>query len=190
MRPINLLVIHCSATKNGQPIARGSVGTSGFKSTPAVIDSWHAERGFQRTAPTAKTFNPHLQHIGYHFVITTDGAVFTGRAPEEVGAHAVNANANSLGICMVGTDTFTQKQWDALKSLVTRLCAEYKIPLAFARRAGPRLFDGICGHRDTSPDKDGDGKVEPFEWLKTCPGFDVAKWINYGMTPDSERVVK
>jgi hypothetical protein len=30
------------------------------------------------------------------------------------------------------------------------------------------------GHRDWSPDLDHDGKVEPHEWLKMCPCFDVA----------------
>lgn len=189
MRKINLIVIHCAASPNGQPLARGSVGTPTFRSTPAVIDSWHAERGFLRSGPTAKTFNPDLPHIGYHFVISTDGAEFTGRDPEEIGAHAVGHNANSLGICMVGTDAFTQKQWAALKSLTTRLCATYQVPLGFARRNGDIVFDGICGHRDLSPDKDHDGVVEPFEWLKTCPGFDVRQWLLDGRKPDPQRVI-
>ena len=30
-------------------------------------------------------------------------------------------------------------------------------------------------------DYDGDGKVEPWEWLKTCPGFDVHEWMTGGM---------
>ena len=34
------------------------------------------------------------------------------------------------------------------------------------------------GHRDLSPDTDGDGHVEPEEWLKFCPCFD-ALW-DYG----------
>jgi len=29
----------------------------------------------------------------------------------------------------------------------------------------------IVGHRDLSPDKDGDGIVERHEWLKLCPCF-------------------
>jgi hypothetical protein len=27
-----------------------------------------------------------------------------------------------------------------------------------------------------SPDLDRDGKVEPHEWLKMCPCFDVVEW--------------
>lgn len=38
----------------------------------------------------------------------------------------------------------------------------------------------IKGHRDLSPDKNGDGIVSQSEWLKTCPNYDVQKehgWI-------------
>jgi N-acetylmuramoyl-L-alanine amidase len=31
----------------------------------------------------------------------------------------------------------------------------------------------IVGHRDLSPDLDGDGIVEPQEWIKQCPCFDA-----------------
>jgi N-acetyl-anhydromuramyl-L-alanine amidase AmpD len=32
----------------------------------------------------------------------------------------------------------------------------------------------IIGHRDASPDLDGDGTIEEDEWTKECPCFDVA----------------
>ena len=35
----------------------------------------------------------------------------------------------------------------------------------------------VLGHRDLSPDLDKDGIVEPYEWVKSCPCFDVAKWL-------------
>ena len=31
----------------------------------------------------------------------------------------------------------------------------------------------VLGHRDTSPDLDGSGEVEPAEYIKACPCFDV-----------------
>ena len=34
-------------------------------------------------------------------------------------------------------------------------------------------IDKVMGHRDTSPDKDGDGIVEPHEWIKQCPCFNA-----------------
>ena len=41
----------------------------------------------------------------------------------------------------------------------------------------------ICGHRDLSPDLNGDGTISPNEWIKDCPCFDVWSWL------DSEEVV-
>ena len=31
----------------------------------------------------------------------------------------------------------------------------------------------VMGHREFSPDKNGDGEIEPQEWIKACPSFDV-----------------
>lgn len=33
------------------------------------------------------------------------------------------------------------------------------------------------GHRDASPDTNGNGKVDKSEWIKTCPNFDVCEWL-------------
>lgn len=33
----------------------------------------------------------------------------------------------------------------------------------------------VCGHRDLSPDLDGDGEIEPEEWIKACPCFEASK---------------
>lgn len=35
----------------------------------------------------------------------------------------------------------------------------------------------IIGHRDLSPDRNGNGKVEPNEWTKACPSFEVSEWL-------------
>ena len=37
----------------------------------------------------------------------------------------------------------------------------------------------ILGHRDLSPDLNGNGLIEPNEYLKQCPCFDVMKEYNY-----------
>jgi hypothetical protein len=31
----------------------------------------------------------------------------------------------------------------------------------------------VCGHRDLSPDLNGNGEIEPEEWIKQCPCFDT-----------------
>jgi len=46
----------------------------------------------------------------------------------------------------------------------------------------------VCGHRDLSPDTNGNGQTESTEWLKTCPGFDVRAWLARGMQPINEQL--
>lgn len=131
-----------------------SATPDGAPRTVEDIDRMHRERGWRK--------------VGYHRVIELDGAVMTGRELEEVGAHVEGSNARSIGICMIGTTRFTSLQWEALAGLVRTLEARFHDAV-------------ICGHRDFSPDLDGDGLVEPHEWFKLCPGFDVAEWRRAGM---------
>ncbi|WP_293393403.1 N-acetylmuramoyl-L-alanine amidase [Nevskia sp.] len=163
-RAITRLVIHCSASPNGRPVSI------------AEIDAWHKARGFHRAPAAVLRWNPTLKHIGYHFVIGVDGATSTGRSEGEIGAHVVGANINSLGLCMVGTDSFTPAQWLALRNQVGAL-------IEFL----PEME--VVGHRDLSPDKNGDGRITSDEWLKRCPGFDVAAWLANGMRPETAHVL-
>ncbi len=165
-RVINTIVIHCAASVNGVSLARlgQSCTLEGIGKTAAqVINGWHRNRGFNRTPTWRRNFNTQLGHVGYHYVIDTDGVTETCRHRDEQGAHALGHNLNSLGICIVGTDKFSRTQWLALRELVRSLLELY--PNA-----------RVCGHRDLSPDANGDGKVTPNEWCKTCPGFDVTDW--------------
>ena len=57
-------------------------------------------------------------------------------------------------------DTRTPEQRAALKLLVHQLLETYP---------GSR----VCGHRDLSPDRNGNGEIEPEEWIKACPCFEV-----------------
>lgn len=143
-RQVKLIIIHCSASPNGRP------------ATIDDIDAWHRERGFKRSQEARNKYNKGLTSVGYHYVIGTDGFVYTGRHPDEIGAHAQGHNSDSIGICMIGMDSFSNAQWDALRSLVTRLRVAYSSP-------------AIKGHRDL-PDVH-----------KTCPGFDVTTWLDGGM---------
>lgn len=170
--PILKIVVHCSATRNGKSLKQSG------KSAAQVIDGWHKQRGFKRSPGAIKSFNSHLPHLGYHFVIDVDGTVETGRQVGEIGAHVRGHNSNSVGICLVGGITaegknhgqYTGQQWHALHQLLRQLEAKH-------RKAK------IYGHRDLSPDKNGDGFITPNEWLKDCPCFDVWTWL------DSEQIV-
>lgn len=173
--PLQTLVIHCSATPNGR-----WVGAS-------EIDRWHAGRGFHRSAEAVGRFNPRLRAIGYHFLIEPNGALVSGRSPEEIGAHVAGHNAHSLGLCLIGTDCYTTAQWIALADEVRFLCVRYAVPRQFAHPGN--AYRGVCGHRDLSPDLNGDGTIQPREWLKTCPGFSVAEWLAGGLEAPTEHVL-
>lgn len=110
MRQINLIVVHCSATRPSQDIGA------------AEIDRWHRQgNGWSQ--------------IGYHYVVRRDGTIEPGRPLEKRGAHVAGHNANSIGICLVGgvaeddaavaEENFTPAQWDALSELLRTLVIAY-----------------------------------------------------------------
>jgi N-acetyl-anhydromuramyl-L-alanine amidase AmpD len=138
MRKIDLLVIHCSDSDRA---THDNVQT---------IRQWHTERGF--TGPDGVLGTQ--DDIGYHFVITKDGKVHQGRPVSRVGAHVAGHNANSIGICLTGKNTFSDAQKEALESLCKKLCQDHRLKKT-----------DIVGHREL----DGRGK--------TCPNFDVQQLI-------------
>lgn len=141
LNQINEIIIHCADTPNGV-----------FYSAED-IDAWHKHRHFIRDKKLAHYSN--LKHIGYHYVIYLDGSIVVGRRNDETGAHAKGHNSNSLGICLIGRDKFTQYQWDSLKALVATLQQRYPRIDAF----------NIIGHHSVNSHK-------------TCPNFDVTDWLD------------
>ena len=133
MRTITLIVVHCSAVRPDQ------------QSSAAQIDSWHRkERGWKLG-------------IGYHYVVRRDGTIEPGRPEEQIGAHCLNHNAHSIGVCYEGgldirgqpADTRTAEQKQAMRQLLEELHGRY-----------PRAI--IVGHHDLNPGKN-------------CPCYDVAR---------------
>jgi N-acetyl-anhydromuramyl-L-alanine amidase AmpD len=142
----------------------------------------HSIRGFKRTRDAMRAFNPAMKSIGYHFVIEVDGNIALGRGLDEIGAHVQGSNAHSIGVCMIGTDEFSEAQWNSLKQILITICSKlymHTVPNITRAIEILHLLDiRVLGHRDYSPDLDGDGIIERNEWLKICPGFDVAEWLN------------
>ncbi len=109
-----------------------------------------------------------FKDIGYHYYITRDGHIHEGRPLEQVGAHCKDHNHHSIGICYEGgldaagqaCDTRTKAQRQSLRTLLERLTAQF--PGAI-----------IMGHRDLSPDVNGNGTIDPEGWQKQCPCFDA-----------------
>jgi N-acetylmuramoyl-L-alanine amidase len=172
-RALNSIVIHCAATPNGKDFSI------------ADIDVMHKVRKFKRDSQAVRNFNMELKYIGYHFVIEIDGSIRSGRGIEEIGAHVQGSNAKSIGICMIGTDKYTAAQWESLKACLIKLAGDIQHRTIATPNQALLAFSDmgikIKGHRDFSPDLNGDGQVTRNEWVKTCPGFSVKDWLAGGM---------
>jgi len=149
MRPIDLIVVHCSDSWFGDV---------------NLIRRWHSD-----PPPKGRGW----ADVGYHFVITNgyprsgdvydacmDGLVQPGRPLEQAGAHVLNHNSRSIGICLIGGRTPHGPVFDnwlspAQRKSLANLLAELRTRFPGAR---------IAGHRDFQP-------------AKTCPNLDVAEFI-------------
>ena len=123
---IKLLVIHCSDTQNEKELEASDIHKMhlGF--------SWDG--------------------IGYHKVILRSGEIQNGRPEYWVGAHVKGKNDVSLGVCLIGRNHFTEKQYISLEKVLREWKNKY--PNA-----------DILGHCDTG------------QTLKTCPNFNVGEWL-------------
>lgn len=134
---VKFIAVHCSAT----PFDR-DIGASD-------IDRMHRNQGWLK--------------IGYHFVIRRDGTVETGRALNERGAHVLNFNDCSVGVCLIGgvdqkmqpSCNYTGEQLNSLQTLLKSLQEQF--PDAF-----------VQGHRDFP------------RVAKACPSFNVRHWMLTG----------
>ena len=126
MRQIKEIIVHCSATREGENF------------DVAEIRRWHVEgRGWS--------------DIGYHFYIDLYGEIHKGRDIAKIGAHCKGHNRNSIGICYCGgveadgktpKDTRLDCQKEALTAVLRTLKAMYPNAIVhshndFANKACP-----------------------------------------------------
>ena len=123
---IKLLVIHCSDTDDDKDL------------NATDIHKMHLSFGWEG--------------IGYHKVICRSGEVQNGRPEYWKGAHVTGKNDISLGVCLIGRDKFTEKQYQSLEKVLRNW--RFLYPKA-----------EVLGHCDTG------------NTTKTCPNFNVASWI-------------
>ena len=101
---------------------------------------------------------------GYHYVITADGKIHQLLDTEKVSNGVKGYNSVAVNIAytggMDGVDNRTDEQKKSLVTLVKLLRKQYPDAV-------------IQGHRDFSPDLNGNGKIEKSEWIKMCPSFDA-----------------
>lgn len=156
-RMINEIILHCSATKEGVNVSSDS------------IDRSHKARKFSSYLDSAGR----VRYIGYHFIIHLDGTIEECRPINKIGCHASGHNSHSIGICYIGgldardtngnmiKDTRTPQQKESLIKLIKKLKNQYP------------SIERVIGHRDTSPDINGNGVIDPYEYIKGCPCFDA-----------------
>ena len=114
MKDVSKIIIHCSATREGDDSINAE-----------VIDRWHKARGWKG--------------MGYHCLVLIDGSIETGRMINKCGAHTKGLNCSSISICYVGgvesekdskgnyppKDTRTKEQKDSLLQLLVVLRKMY-----------------------------------------------------------------
>lgn len=110
---------------------------------------------------------------GYHTVFEIDGSHRELLPIHEIANGVKGHNYHSIHITYIGGvdsnmnafDNRTQSQQDNMALYIDSL-----------HRGFPDAE--IVGHRDLSPDLDNDGEVQPDEWVKECPSFEVSEWLN------------
>ena len=110
---------------------------------------------------------------GYHYIVDPGGAIHQLLDDEKVSNGVRGYNQTSINVAYIGgidaegkaTDNRTGPQKKALAKLLRLLRSRYP---------GSRYPDAvILGHRDISPDTNGNGTVDPWERIKECPCFDA-----------------
>lgn len=139
-----MVVVHCSSSDNSQDdsVQRIKLLHTGNKKTPIKWGKYDTHcRGWS--------------DIGYHYVITKDGEVHSGRPIERAGAHAKGFNKSSIGICLTGDKEFSDEQFKSLKTVIDELILNF----------GLSIID-IIEHNELNSSK-------------TCPNFDLKSKIGY-----------
>jgi N-acetylmuramoyl-L-alanine amidase len=123
-----------------------------------LLDYFYKEKGWE--------------HPGYHIVVERDGRRRDLLPPELIANGAKGYNRTSLHIAYLGGLDENNKAADTRTEEQKRTLAEVVRNFNYILRPVE-----IVGHRDLSPDVDGSGEVEPDEWIKVCPCFEVSEWL-------------
>jgi len=147
MRWINWIFLHCSA---------------GYGDVEAIRRFWREDLGWKSD--------------GYHDFIYLDGKVEELTSYDKIVNGVRGYNGDGIHISTQGgvdplnykisKDTRTDEQ---KASILERI----SYSLNFLKVYQPIDHIRICGHRDASPDKNGNGVIEPWERIKDCPSYDA-----------------
>ncbi len=159
-KPLKYLVIHCTATPEGRDVSGADIRRMHTAPKSAGGRGW--------------------KQVGYTDIIRLDGTVERLVSnnedamvdPWEITNGATGYNAVSRHIVYAGGCDKSMKSKD------TRTVAQKVAMAKYVRdfhAKHPKVK--IIGHRDLSPDRNGNGVIEPSEWMKECPSFEVSAWL-------------
>lgn len=160
MERVKYLVIHCTATPEGRDVTSADIRRMHLSPKSAGGRGW--------------------KQVGYTDLFRLDGTVerLVGNNedanvdPWEITNGAKGYNSISRHIVYAGGCDRNGKPKD------TRTAAQKRAMEAYVKDFHRRFPDvKIIGHRDLSPDLNGDGRIDPYEWMKACPSFEVSDWL-------------
>lgn len=105
---------------------------------------------------------------GYHVIVEPDGTAHELLPIDQVANGVKGFNSVSLHISYIGG---VGKDGKALDNRTPEQKATIRRYLKKWRALYPKAK--IQGHRDFSPDKNGNGRIDPWERIKECPSFDA-----------------
>lgn len=169
---INNIVIHCSA---------------GFGNLASMQAFWQKTLGWKTP--------------GYHIFIETSGAKHYLLPFDKPSNGVAGYNSGIINICYqggvekAGKDKNGQVIWkgkdtrtDAQKKAIKECIAEVKQYLKDNGKDVSKNL-GVVGHRDFSPDKDGNGVIASWERIKECPSCNVLGEYAEFASPDRRNLL-
>ena len=152
------LIIHHTGGIDVDPLADTS------NQTFEVVNAWHR----QNPNTWLGTYSSLGYAIGYHYFIDKKGKMTQGREDYDEGAHCVDHNIDSIGICMAGNfdvTSPTNAQISSLNEIIGKKMKEYDISI-----------NNVVPHRYFSK--------------KTCYGNRLTdNWLRDIMNPPVEKMI-
>lgn len=149
MRKIEKIVVHCTAGSQ--------------KQSATDIIRYHTGKGKNCLGWSAP---------GYHFIVEPSGKIVNTWPVEKISNGVKGHNSTIINVAWIGgldlskpmpypsVDNRTLNRRQRLVKLLTELKTEFPVAQ-------------IVGHRDLSPDLNGNGVIDPWERIKDCPCFDA-----------------
>lgn len=107
---------------------------------------------------------------GYHFIVKPDGTYVQLAQLDQITNSVAGFNKEIVAISYIGGVDAKGKPIDnrtaAQKATMLKLVIELRLKFKNAI---------VQGHRDFSPDKNHNGIIEWYEWIKWCPCFEAKK---------------